>query len=161
MHSPAPRPNSLSSTGLAGALHRRMAELGGLALILAAAALSRQAPAAGAGGLPAGSSIPVATAALQSLVQDIATNAGASLASVESLPGETTAGYRRVGVKLSLSASWPVGSAGPHGLGQRRFELSDQSRPGAFIRDHAGCGTTVAVLRRRYGRIEVFFPRSN
>jgi general secretion pathway protein M len=55
-----------------------------------------------------GGSIPVATAALQSLVQDIATTAGASLSSVESLPGETTGGYRRVGVKLALSASWPV-----------------------------------------------------
>jgi general secretion pathway protein M len=53
-------------------------------------------------------SIPVATAALQGLVQDIASGAGASLTSVESLPGDTTAGYRRVGVKLTLSASWPV-----------------------------------------------------
>jgi general secretion pathway protein M len=53
-------------------------------------------------------SIPVATAALQGLVQDIANSAGAGLTSVESLPGDETAGYRRVGVKLALSASWPV-----------------------------------------------------
>ncbi len=79
------------------------------ALEARAAELSRQAPATGASAsIPAGSSTPVATAALQSLVQDIATAAGASLASVESLPGESAAGYRRVGVKLSLSASWPV-----------------------------------------------------
>jgi general secretion pathway protein M len=65
---------------------------------------AKVAPIAGV----SGDSIPVATAALQSLVQDIASGAGASLASVESLPGETTATYRRVGVKLTLSASWPV-----------------------------------------------------
>ncbi len=71
------------------------------------AALGRQAPVKTLPGV-AGDSIPVATAALQSLVQDIATGAGASLASVESLPGETASGYRRVGVKLTLQASWPV-----------------------------------------------------
>jgi general secretion pathway protein M len=60
------------------------------------------------GNLLDGSSIPVATAALQGLVQDIAMTAGASLTSVESLPGETGTGYRRVGVKLALSAPWPV-----------------------------------------------------
>lgn len=60
------------------------------------------------GNLLDGSSIPVATAALQGMVQDIAGTSGATLASVESLPGETGNGYRRVGVKLSLSASWPV-----------------------------------------------------
>jgi general secretion pathway protein M len=80
------------------------------ALEARAAELGRQSPSAvtANGNILSGSSTPVATAALQSLVQDIATNAGASLSSVESLPGETVAGYRRVGVKLSLSASWPV-----------------------------------------------------
>jgi general secretion pathway protein M len=71
-----------------------------------AAELGDAAPTKGA--LLDGSSIPVATAALQGLVQETATMAGASLTSVESLPGETGTGYRRVGVKLALSASWPV-----------------------------------------------------
>jgi general secretion pathway protein M len=71
-----------------------------------AANLGDAAPAKG--NLLDGSSIPVATAALQGLVQDIASTSGATLASVESLPGETGNGYRRVGVKLALSASWPV-----------------------------------------------------
>ena len=74
------------------------------ALEARAAALGSQAPATSS----LSGSIPVATAALQGLVQDIAGGAGASLTSVESLPGDTTAGYRRVGVKLTLSASWPV-----------------------------------------------------
>ncbi|HEX4506733.1 MAG TPA: type II secretion system protein GspM [Alphaproteobacteria bacterium] len=71
-----------------------------------AAGLGDESPAKG--NLLDGSSIPVATAALQGMVQDIAGTSGATLASVESLPGETGNGYRRVGVKLSLSASWPV-----------------------------------------------------
>jgi general secretion pathway protein M len=71
-----------------------------------AAELGDAAPAKGT--LLDGSSIPVATAALQGLVQETATTAGASLTSVESLPGETGTGYRRVGVKLALSAPWPV-----------------------------------------------------
>jgi len=75
-------------------------------LLARAAELGDAAPAKG--NLLDGSSIPVATAALQGLVQDTATTAGASLSSVESLPGETGTGYRRVGVKLALSVSWPV-----------------------------------------------------
>ena len=75
-------------------------------LLARAAELGDAAPAKG--NLLDGSSIPVATAALQGLVQDTATTAGASLSSVESLPGETGTGYRRVGVKLALSAPWPV-----------------------------------------------------
>jgi general secretion pathway protein M len=74
------------------------------ALEARAAALGSQAPATSS----LSGSIPVATAALQGLVQDIASGAGASLTSVESLPADTTAGYRRVGVKLTLSGSWPV-----------------------------------------------------
>ncbi len=69
-----------------------------------AAELAKRAPA----GDRLSGSIPVATATLQGVVQDIAGTAGASLTSVESLPGETAGNYRRVGVKLALSAPWPV-----------------------------------------------------
>ena len=71
-----------------------------------ASSLGDAAPAKG--NLLDGSSIPVATAALQGLVRDIANTSGATLSSVESLPGETGTGYRRIGVKLALSAQWPV-----------------------------------------------------
>jgi general secretion pathway protein M len=74
------------------------------ALEARAAELAKRVPAANR----LSGSIPVATAALQGLVQDIAGSAGASLTSVESLPGEAAGNYRRVGVKLALSASWPV-----------------------------------------------------
>ena len=50
----------------------------------------------------------VAGAALQGLVRDMATRAGATLSSVETLPATTVGGYRRIGLRLSLSASWPV-----------------------------------------------------
>ncbi len=55
-----------------------------------------------------GSSIPVATAALQGIVQEVATAAGTTLTSVESLPGENGNGYRRVSIKLAVTTSWPV-----------------------------------------------------
>ncbi len=55
-----------------------------------------------------GSSDAVATAALQSTVQDIAATVGASLTTVESLPASAAGKYRRIGLKLSLSAPWPV-----------------------------------------------------
>jgi general secretion pathway protein M len=76
------------------------------ALVERAGELGDATPAKG--DLLDGSSIPVATAALQGLVQENASTAGATLTSVESLPGETGTGYRRVGVKLALSAPWPV-----------------------------------------------------
>jgi general secretion pathway protein M len=55
-----------------------------------------------------GSSIPVATAALQGIVQEVASASGATLTSVESLPGENGAGYRRVSIKLAVTTSWPI-----------------------------------------------------
>jgi general secretion pathway protein M len=55
-----------------------------------------------------GSSIPVATAALQGIVQEVAATAGATLTSVESLPGENGTGYRRVSIKLAVTTSWPI-----------------------------------------------------
>ncbi len=51
----------------------------------------------------------VAAAALQNVIQDIANSAGVSLTSVESLPAEAASGKaRRIGIKLSFSAPWPV-----------------------------------------------------
>jgi general secretion pathway protein M len=55
-----------------------------------------------------GASDAVAAAALQNRVQEMATTVGASLASVEILEVDTTGGYRRIGLRLTLNASWPV-----------------------------------------------------
>jgi len=55
-----------------------------------------------------GSSDAVAGAALQNIMQDIAASVGASLTSVEGLPTEPSGAGRRIGIKVALSASWPV-----------------------------------------------------
>jgi hypothetical protein len=51
----------------------------------------------------------VAGAALQGLVQDLATQAGATLSSAELLPGQAVGGFRRIGLQASINAAqWPV-----------------------------------------------------
>jgi general secretion pathway protein M len=55
-----------------------------------------------------GGSDAVASAALQTIVQARATASGASVTSIETLPAETHGAYRRIGLRLSLSAPWPV-----------------------------------------------------
>lgn len=75
--------------------------------------LQRQAAAAAASGPVAatlldGSTDAVAGATLQQLIQDMAGRAGATLSSTEALPAETVAAYRRIGVRVALSAPWGV-----------------------------------------------------
>ncbi len=68
----------------------------------------------GQGATPAGGSLlqgdtdAVAAASLQQLVQDMAARAGANLSSAETLPAAQAGGYRRIGLHISLNASWPV-----------------------------------------------------
>lgn len=59
-------------------------------------------------GLLEGASDAVAGAGLQQHLQQIATTAGATLNSTEVIPGEQVGAYRRIAVRLSLSATWPV-----------------------------------------------------
>jgi general secretion pathway protein M len=55
-----------------------------------------------------GRSDAVAGARLQETVQQLASEAGASLTSVETLPAELAGAWRRIGVRVVLSAPWPV-----------------------------------------------------
>ncbi|MBV8096010.1 MAG: hypothetical protein JO110_22820, partial [Acetobacteraceae bacterium] len=55
-----------------------------------------------------GATDAVAGATLQAQVQSMATSAGASLISVETLPAEQRGAYRRIGLRVSLAAPWPV-----------------------------------------------------
>jgi hypothetical protein len=55
-----------------------------------------------------GPSDPIAGAALQSGVQRMAATAGAELNSMEMLPSEQRAGYRRIGLRVTTAAQWPV-----------------------------------------------------
>lgn len=75
--------------------------------------LQRQAAAAAATGPVAatlldGSTDAVAGARLQQLIQDMAGGSGATLSSTETLPAETVAAYRRIAVRVALSAPWSV-----------------------------------------------------
>lgn len=88
------------------ALARRMAQVAtGLPEL-------RQAAAAAAGPvaptLIEGASDAVAGAVLLQGMQDMAGRAGATLSSTETLPVEAAGAYRRIGVRVALSAPWPV-----------------------------------------------------
>lgn len=75
--------------------------------------LRRQASAVEASGpapqaLLEGATDAIAGATLQETVQRMAQAAGANLTSVEALPGQAAGALRRVGLRVSLAASWPV-----------------------------------------------------
>lgn len=75
--------------------------------------LDRAAAKAAAEGPPAGAMLDqpsdaVASAALQQRVQDLAAKAGATLSSTEGLPAEAAGAYRRVRLRVALTAHWPV-----------------------------------------------------
>jgi len=75
---------------------------------LRAASANRQGAEAEGGMLP-GATDAVAAAALQETVQKMATTAGASLSSVETLPSATKADrWHKVSLRISLNAPWPV-----------------------------------------------------
>ncbi len=63
---------------------------------------------AGAGALVAGGSDAVASAAIQAKVSAMASSLGLSLSSTETLAGTRAGAYRRVGVRISLDAAFPV-----------------------------------------------------
>jgi general secretion pathway protein M len=50
----------------------------------------------------------VAAAILQQAVQDMAARSGATLSSTEALPAEQLPGYRRIGLRVAMTAPWPV-----------------------------------------------------
>ena len=67
--------------------------------------------AEGGGAPPAlleGASDPLAGAVLQGQVQEMASRAGASLASAELLPAEAAGRYRRIGLRVAVNGSWPA-----------------------------------------------------
>ena len=91
-----------------GALARRME-----ALVAALPGLQQQAAAVSTHGteelaLLEGDSDSVAGAALQERLQTMFVQAGAQLNSVETLPGEEAGAYRRIRLRISFTASWPV-----------------------------------------------------
>ncbi len=55
-----------------------------------------------------GASDAVAGAALQQRLQQIASGLGATLASTELLSGDPAGAYRRIGIRITVSSTWPV-----------------------------------------------------
>lgn len=90
------------------ALARRMAELAETLPALQAQAAGREATGPTPSAVLEGNTDAVAGAALQLLVQQMASGAGTSLSSVEVLPAEAVGGYRRIGLHVALAAPWPV-----------------------------------------------------
>jgi general secretion pathway protein M len=89
-------------------LEQRMEALAATLPSLQARAAARTAKGPVPGAVLQGETDAVAGAALQQLVQQMATAAGTSLSSVEVLPAEMVGGYRRIGLHVALAAPWPV-----------------------------------------------------
>ncbi len=90
-----------------GAVLQRMT-----ALVETLPALRRQAEEAGeapaAAALLSGATDALAGAALQTRVRELATQSDVSLTSTETLPAEAAGGFRRIAVRISTAAPWPV-----------------------------------------------------
>jgi general secretion pathway protein M len=90
------------------ALAHRMADLAETLPALQAQAAGRDAAGPAPSAVLAGETDAVAGAALQLLVQQMATGTGTTLSSVEVLPAEPVGSYRRIGLHVALSAPWPM-----------------------------------------------------
>ncbi len=90
------------------ALERRMAALAETLPSLQARAAARTAKGPAPSAVLQGETDAVAGAALQQLVQQMATGAGTSLSSIEVRPAEPVGGYRRIGLHVALGAPWPA-----------------------------------------------------
>ena len=142
------------------ALARRMAEVADtLAPLQARQAQDRQAQGQAAATPPvqallAGGSDAIAGAALQGLVQDMARDAGTNLTRIETLPAEARGSYRRIALRVALTAPLPdlvkfltaLAQANP------RMLIDDVQLRGTNTREAAGSppiDTTLTILAFR------------
>jgi general secretion pathway protein M len=82
-------------------------------LAAALPSLQEQAKAVAAGGageaaLLEGDNDSMASASLQERLQAMFMKTGVQLNSVETLPGDDAGAYRRIGLRVSFNASWPI-----------------------------------------------------
>lgn len=90
-----------------------------------------------------GPSDAVAGATLQNRVQEMATAAGTSLVSVENVAAEPAGAYHRIGLKVSLNATWPVLIALLHSV--------EQATPPMLIDDVQIHGSPLPMLNNNRG----------
>jgi hypothetical protein len=94
--------------GQMSALERRLDDLAASLPALKQQATALAEGEAGQPGLLEGSSDSMASASLQELLQAMFMRAGVQLNSVETLPGEEAGAYRRIRLRVSFNASWPI-----------------------------------------------------
>jgi len=112
----------------------------GAALIEALPALRREAATASrtpTTAVLAGNSDAIAGAALQEQVQSMATSTNAQLTSIETLPGEQVGSYRRIGVRVELSAQLAVVT--------HLLAAIEQAQPNMLVDDIRLTATPVAA----------------
>jgi len=142
------------------ALARRMTELAGTLPALKAQQQQDQQAKGRAANTPpiqallAGTSDAIAGAALQGLVQDMARDAGTNLTRIETLPAEARGLYRRIALRVALTAPLPdlvkfltaLAQANP------RMLIDDVQLRGTNTREAAGSppiDTTLTILAFR------------
>lgn len=96
-----------------------------------------------------GATDALAGATLQSELQSLAGTAGATLSSMETLTAEQSGPYRRIGVKLSISAPLPV-------LVQL-MALIDQARPPMLVDDLQIHGSPIVLPGAQASALDIGF----
>ncbi len=95
-----------------------------------------------------GATDALAAASMQSAVQDMARAAGVDLSSTETLPAESRGGYRRIGLRISVSAPWPmlVELLRAAGQGQPRMLIDDVQIRAAPLHVRSAAAAVSATL---------------
>lgn len=96
-----------------------------------------------------GATDALAGASLQSLLQSLAGSAGATLSSMETLPADQAGPYRRIGVKLSISAPLSV-------LVQLMAQI-EQARPPMLLDDLQIHGSPILLPGARSAALDAGF----
>ena len=147
------------------ALMQRMQALAAAVPELQEQAEAAAASKAGTSALLEGDSDSIASAALQERLQAILMQAGVQLSSVETLPGEEAGAYRRIRLRVSFNASWPVllGVLKDLHLATPSILVDELQLRAALHRINTPSGTfdvSCAILAFRSGTAEADAPRA-
>lgn len=120
---------------------RAVRETGLIATLPALRAQAEAAAKSPARAVLTGNSDAIAGAALQEQVQSMASAADAQLSSIETLPAEQSGAYRRIGVRVELSAQLPVVAA--------LLRAVEEAEPSMLVDDIRLTATPVVALNAR------------
>jgi len=108
-------------------LASRMAEVAGSLPELQRELAARSAVMTPANATLKGASDALAGAALQSVVESMTNNAGGHLSSTDALPAEQVGAYRRIALRFTVDARWPVL--------MRLVQMIERATPSMFVDD--------------------------